>query len=98
MENESQRVIAKLDCGHSVELDIMPRLQYPDDTHYIRCPNCGSDPTAWKTISSCREVNDVSDVPSGTPFIMRADILRLQPSVPPNRIRIFPYKQGKRSL
>lgn len=92
-----------LECEHTVLTPIELRLQYPDDIHYILCPMCkdyknknvyGNIGTAWQHVVGIKEMVDdelLRNVFSGDAFILPRDILRLQPSVPGNRARPFPY-------
>lgn len=92
--------LIKLECGHKVQTEVKLNLQYPTDVHYILCPSCrdlkGPEriPTAWSQVVS---VNEMSNVPSEYAQVMPGDIMRVQPSVPRNRIRPFPYvtKRGQ---
>lgn len=86
----------KLACGHRVVTTVQLRQQYPTDEHYVYCPACREDQHvafSWNPVTSVNEVSNasLSNVLSTTPLIMPDDILRLQPSKPPNRQRPFPY-------
>jgi hypothetical protein len=97
-----------LDCGHVVFTPIVLRLQYPDDSHYILCPFCKDDkciygrvPTAWQNVTGIEELYEhefVRNVYGESAFIVSRDILRLQPSVPSNRTRPFPYVPSRRNF
>lgn len=102
--------VLPLKCGHTVFTPIRLRKQYPEDSHRIFCPFCREDkkndmyarkiPTAWVELKppikvvTDDELRTMYDVSSGTPFILSRDILRLQPTVPRNRCRPFPYVRG----
>lgn len=93
----------KLACGHTAYTAVNLRLQYPDDSHFVLCPECetikkldvyGRPPTAWQNVVSVREIDNgsLSDVQDWIPVVMPRSIIRMQPSVPINRCRPFPYK------
>lgn len=93
----------ELTCSHTVYTAVTLRLQYPDDSHFILCPICvkekeadvyGRPPSAWQQVTSVRgiEHGSMRDVHEWIPIIMPRGIIRMQPSVPPNRCRPFPYK------
>ena len=86
-----------LTCSNIVYIDFQLRLQYPKDEHWVLCPDCqfnkhrdpyGRPPTAWQKVLDNVEV---SDVPSGTTVLMPDRVMRIQPLVPANRVRPFPY-------
>lgn len=97
--------VITLECEHEVYTPIKLRQQYPDDEHYILCPPCrdvkkrdvyARPPTAWQKVTKVRGVKQdaLSNVREWASFILSRDILRLQPSVPRNRCRPFPYSRG----
>jgi hypothetical protein len=88
----------KLTCGHPCLTQVLLKQQYKTDEHYVYCPTCREtagefNPTAWNNVTSVNEVphEQVSDVLSRLTLIMPSQILRLQPSRPPNRQRPYPY-------
>lgn len=96
----------KLACGHTCKTNVEMSMQYPSDVHYVRCPTCRNSltilqsianltfgVTAWTEIVSVRRVYNV---PGDVPLVMPDSILRVQPSVPLNRINVFRYKTRKR--
>ena len=98
----------KLTCGHRVVADFMPMLQYPKDVNYVWCPPCRNGPQELTILGTLKPPNwnwmeivsasatEMYNVPDGTALIMPNDVLRVQPTVAPNRIRPFPYVNGRR--
>ncbi len=95
----------ELKCGDIVYTVVKLRQQYENDKHYVLCPSCRfrknrdvyhRPPTAWSEVINVTGVTDatVSNVLSGSAFILHRDIMRLQPSVGPSRVRPFPYANG----
>src|SRR5689334_24790251 len=93
--NRSMDNLLTLECGHSVVTDVELRQQYPKDEHYVYCPPCRNPdlrvPTAWRKVIDNESLSDVSGKYAR---ILPRDIMRLQPTVPRNRVRPFPYVKG----
>jgi len=89
-----------LACEHSVASLTTIRNQYPADEHYIYCPSCREattpPPLCWQKVVIVREPQPLSELPSGISFVMSNEILRLQPTVSPSRVRPFPYVSDRR--
>lgn len=94
-----------LQCGHTVYTSIKLRQQYPEDKHVVFCKPCrdnkakdlyGRPPSAWSNVIGVKAESDddVRNVREWAAFILSRDVMRLQPSVPRNRIRPFPYVKG----
>lgn len=94
-------------CSHTVYTRVKLLQQYEQDDHYVFCPPCRQNkesdiyarpPSAWTRVLRVEGVSndEVRDVRQWAAFLLSRDILRLQPNVPANRIRPFPYVKGIR--
>ena len=88
-----------LKCGHEVYSKIRIRvgMDYGFREHYIRCPVEKHTPLEWQAITKMEAVSDadVSNVRSGTSFILPNRILRVDGHKPDNTVypsgNPFPY-------
>lgn len=89
-------IALKLACGHPVKTDVVPMLQYTDDTNYVWCPTCRELKDSRIPLDWCEIVGALSYVPSGAPVVMPRDFIRVQPRLrgKPNRQRPLPYVRG----
>jgi hypothetical protein len=95
----------KLECGNVIWIPFELKHQYPDDYHYVLCPRCVKEnrdmyakrgypktSSAWQQVVRTKTVVRLPNVSRWDGRILPKDIIRIQPSVPRNRIHPFPYK------